>query len=188
MDVGLLLDVAIHRQASDVSFFIAGDGPMAADLRTRLRTLHIDNVHMLGRIPKTDVPGFLAGMDALAVPWHANPLYRYGVSPNKIFDYMLAARPILQASDASNDLVAEAGCGFTVPPGNPEAFAAAMSRLRALPAVQRARLGANGRRFVCEHHDFLDLAKRFLVAIDQIAPIRPAMPEDRTVRDAVATS
>jgi glycosyltransferase involved in cell wall biosynthesis len=187
MDVDLLLDVAIQRSTSDVSFFIAGDGPMFANLRARLRSLGIDSVHLLGRIPKTDVPGFLAAMDALAVPWHANPLYQYGVSPNKIFDYMLAARPILQASDASNDLVTEAGCGFTVPPGDPQAFADAIGRLRALPAVERAKLGANGRRFVCEHHDFRDLAKRFLVATDQIARNRSASPQDRTPRDAVAT-
>jgi hypothetical protein len=63
---------------------------------------------------------------------------------------MLAAKPILQASDASNDLVAEARCGFTVEPDNLPAFIDAVLRLCALSEDERRRLGENGHRFVIE--------------------------------------
>lgn len=188
MDVNLLLDTATMPQASGISFLIAGDGPTAVDLRDRLESLQIDNVHMLGRIPKAEVHAFLAGMDALAVPWHSNPLYRYGVSPNKIFDYMFAARPILQASDASNDLVAEARCGFTVAPGNPDVLASAIGRVRDLSISERARLGTNGREFVCRNHDFKNLAAEFLVAIGAVGCDGLARSEDHAVQYAVSTS
>lgn len=168
MDVNLLIDAAIQPQASHMAFLIAGDGPTAPALRARLKLLQTGNVHMLGRIPKADVPSFLAAMDTLAVPWHSNPLYQFGVSPNKIFDYMFAARPILQASDASNDLVAQAGCGLTVTPGNPGLLASAISHIHGLPESERARLGVNGRKFVCQNHDFKDLAVQFLVAVDAV--------------------
>jgi hypothetical protein len=78
-------------------------------------------------------------MDVLAVPLHRSTLYQFGISLNKLFDYMLAAKPILQASDASNDLVAEAGCGLTVPPEEPAAFADAVLRLRGLSEDERRR-------------------------------------------------
>lgn len=170
MDVNLLLDVASMPEATDVSFFIAGDGPTAADHRKRILARSLSNVHMLGRIPKSAVPAFLTSMDALAIPWRANPIYRHGVSPNKIFDYMLAGRPIVQASDASNDIVSDARCGFTVRPGDPRAVMVAIRRLRELPVKERARLGANGQQFVRANHDFRVLATRFLAALPLAAP------------------
>jgi glycosyltransferase involved in cell wall biosynthesis len=111
------------------------------------------------------VQSFLARMDLLAIPWHRNPLYRFGVSPNKVFDYMLSGRPILQASDAANDLIAEAQCGITIAPEDPAAFAAAVLHLRDLPPAEREIMGENGRRFVIANHDYRILASRFLEAI-----------------------
>jgi len=172
MDVGLLFDVAAMPASSSVAFLIAGDGPEGSDLRARVRDNHLDNIHMVGRLPKSHVPAFLATMDALAIPWHSSPLYRHGVSPNKVFDYMFAGRPILQASDASNDLVSDANCGFTVRPGDPAAFAAAIARLRALPPDMQRRLGMNGQRFVEQRHDFHVLAETFLASMQRVVDTR----------------
>lgn len=167
MAVDLLLDAACLLASDKVSFLLAGDGPTAPAIRERLAKAGIDNFHLLGHIPKPLVPGFLARMDALAVPWRRNPLFRFGVSPNKVFDYMLAGKPVLQASDASNDIVSEACCGFTAAPDDPAAFAAAARQLLSLSAADRRRLGENGRRFVIEHHDCRTLARNFLVAVMQ---------------------
>src|SRR5258708_37880210 len=71
------------------------------------RPIAIDN-HTLGRMPKASVQEFLSRMDALAILWHRSPLYRFGVSPNKVFDYMLSGKPILQAVGGPHDLPAEA--------------------------------------------------------------------------------
>jgi glycosyltransferase involved in cell wall biosynthesis len=165
MAVETLLAAAAHLRTSGISFFIAGDGSNAKFLRERVASLAIDNFHMLGRIPKAGIQDFLSRMDALAIPWHRTPLYRFGVSPNKVFEYMLAGKPILQAGEASNDLLAEARCGFTVAPEDPDTFADAVLRLQALPAEERRRLGTNGRRFVVEKHDCRVLARRFLGAM-----------------------
>jgi glycosyltransferase involved in cell wall biosynthesis len=160
-----LLDAARLLAAADVSFLIAGDGPRAGLLREQVAHSGLDNFHLLGRIPKSAIQRFLLRADALAIPLHRSPLYRFGISPNKLFDYMLAGKPILQASNASNDLVAEAECGFTVEPEDPAAFADAVLRLRALSEDERQRLGENGRRFVIENHDYAVLARRFLDAV-----------------------
>lgn len=160
-----LLEAARILATAGVTFLIVGDGSEARNVQARMTQSMVDNFHLLGRIPKSNVHTFLSSMDALAIAWHRSPLYRFGVSPNKIFDYMLAGKPIVQASEASNDLVAEAGCGFTVPPANPGALADAVLRMRRLPPTERQRLGENGRRFVLENHDYRILARRFLEAI-----------------------
>lgn len=187
MALETLLSAAAPLRASGVSFFIAGDGSNAKHLRARATRLGIDNFYMLGRVPKASVQEFLSRMDALAIPWHRTPLYRFGVSPNKVFDYMLSGKPILQAGDASNDLLAEARCGFTVEPENPAAFAAAVLRLRGLPAEERRRLGSNGRRYVLENHDYRMLARRFLraVATQSANPITAASEVTGAGRPAI---
>ncbi len=148
-----------------VSFILAGDGSSAGLLRERAARSGLDTFHMVGTIPKASVQGFLAAMDALTMPWRRSPLYRFGVSPNKMFDYMLAGRPIVQGCDASNDLVAQARCGITVPPEDPAAYADAIRRLIRLPPSERIRLGENGHRFVEQNHDYRILASRFIAAL-----------------------
>jgi glycosyltransferase involved in cell wall biosynthesis len=165
MALETLVAAASSLSADGVSFLVAGDGSRAGLLRELVNAAQLENFHLLGRIPKSAVQLFLSRMDALAIPWHRNPLYRYGQSPNKVFDYMLAGKPILQANDASNDLIAEAGCGLTVEPENPAAFADAVKRLRALPEDERRGLGESGRRFVVANHDCAVLARRFLAAL-----------------------
>jgi len=167
--VEVLLEASRILATSGVTFLLAGAGSEADNLRAQLAQYRMDNFHLLGHIPKPSVQRFLAKVDALAISWRRSPLYRFGVSPNKLFDYMFAGKPILQASDASNDLVAEADCGFTVPPEDPVAFAHAVLRLRQLPLVEQQRLGENGRHFVLQNHDYRILAARFLEAV---APAR----------------
>jgi len=162
MALDTVLDAARLLADANVGFFIAGDGASASRLRERVTQCRLDNVHLVGRIAKLAVPVFLSRMDALVIPWHRNPLYRYGVSPNKLFDYMLAAKPILQGSDASNDLVTEAQCGLTIEPENPVALADAVRRLLALPPEMRDKLGENGRRYVLANNDCRILARNFL--------------------------
>jgi len=169
---------AARLRAEGVAFVIAGDGLKVRGLRHQVQQSGLDNFHLLGRLPKASIPRFLRHMDVLTIPWPHNPLYRFGVSPNKVFEYMLAGRPIVQASGASNDLIGEAACGVTVTPEDPVAFAAAVSGLRALPAEERRRLGENGRRFVADRHDCRVLARRFLEGA--WPSVNPAVSSEKT--------
>jgi glycosyltransferase involved in cell wall biosynthesis len=67
---------------------------------------------------------------------------------------------VLFAADAANQPVREADCGRTVPPEDPRALADAIRSLAAAPPDERARLGANARAYVAEHHDYARLADR----------------------------
>ncbi|WP_431858209.1 glycosyltransferase family 4 protein [Azospirillum sp.] len=160
-----LVEAARLLAHEDVSFLLVGSGNHEDALRAQAARHGLDNFHLLGRIPKRAVQTFLTRQDALVVSWARSPLYRYGISPNKIFDYMLAGRPVVQGSDASNDLVGDAECGITVAPDDPAALAQAILALRRMPVAERQRLGANGRRFVLQHHDYQVLAARFLQAV-----------------------
>jgi len=61
--------------------------------------------------------------------------------------------------------VAEAGAGLTVPPEDASAVAEGVRRLAALPAAERAAMGARGRAFVLAQHTYPVLAARFIQAL-----------------------
>jgi len=92
-------------------------------------------------------------------------LFRFGISPNKLMDYMMAGRPIIQAIEAGNDMVAESECGLSVPPEEPQAIAEATLHLLALSASEREAMGRKGHEYVMAHHDYRVLAQQFLEAI-----------------------
>lgn len=144
----------------DIQFVIVGHG----SARERLRALGADlrKVVFVGPVAKGDVPATLSEFDASYVGYHRSPLYRFGISPNKVFDYMAASRPVILAAEAANDLVREANCGITVPPDDPAALAEAIRSLRRMSPAERERLGANGRAFVEREHTYAGLAVRYL--------------------------
>ena len=65
----------------------------------------------------------LAQVDIAYIGWQRVPIYRFGIAPNKLMDYMMAGRAVLHSVEAGNDPVAEAGCGVTVAPQDARAVA-----------------------------------------------------------------
>jgi glycosyltransferase involved in cell wall biosynthesis len=148
-----------------VQVVFVGEGPEKDALAKRITAERIGNVTMLSVIPKAAVPAFLKSIDIAYIGWHPNPLYRFGISPNKLMDYMMAGKPVVHCVAAGNDPVAQAGCGLTVPPGNAAAVAGAVLQLANLSEARRAEMGASGREFILKNQTYRILARRFLDSI-----------------------
>lgn len=159
-----LLDAAASLKGKALILMV-GPGPQREHLCERVKKEHLTHVVMLPSVPKRAVPSLLEAADIGYIGWRPNPLYRFGIAPNKLLDYMMAGKPIVHSVRAGNDLVAEAGCGLTVPPGDPDAVAQAVLSLIRLPAEERTRMGQNGRQFVLENQTYGVLARRFLEAL-----------------------
>ena len=153
--------------AERVAALVWGDGPDRAALEERIAREGIANVHLLGRIPKPAVGSALAACDAAFLGWKRLGIYRYGVSPNKLWDYMAAGRPIVHATSAPGDPVAACGCGVSVPAEDPRALADALLDLASRPAAELAEMGRRGRVSVEQNNDYAVLAARFLAAVEQ---------------------
>jgi glycosyltransferase involved in cell wall biosynthesis len=156
---GRLLD------GEDIKLVIVGRGPDEDRLRAMAAGLR--HVVFAGPVPKADVPATLRRFDVCYVGFHKSPLYRFGIAPNKVYDYMAAGRPIILAAEAANDVVRDADCGISVPPEDPTALAEAIRSMRALSSEDRARLGQNGRDYVRREHGYRGLAMRYRALLDR---------------------
>ena len=95
------------------------------------------------------------------------PVFKYGISSNKLFDFLAAARPVIFCCSSSNNPVEEAGAGLTVPPGDPVALADAVRALRDMPVEKRNSMGRAGRSFVESCHAYDVLAAMLAGVLDR---------------------
>lgn len=148
----------------DVSFVLIGKGIEKQRLMDMAKGL--DNILFLPAIPKTQVPSALAYADVLYVGAKPCSLYRYGVSMNKMYDYMMSGRPIINGVDASNDDVADANCGIKIEPESPQAIIGAVVQVKGMALDERKNLGANGRKWVLANAEYKVLADKFLITFE----------------------
>lgn len=141
---------------------VIGDGPQRDALQTRATKLSIGSeVSFNGPIPKSEVPRFASQAHALVLNVLDLKLYRYGISLNKLFDYMAAARPIIIASNASNNPVRDSNGGVTVAADDGSEIAQAMAEVVDATYERRVAWGQAARRHVSEQYDYVGLAARF---------------------------
>ncbi len=152
--------VVQDRGYKEIRFVLIGDGPEKPRLITLAKGLGLRNVDFRDPVPKNEIPRTSCNFDVLIFNLEKVKVFGYGISSNKLFDYMAVAKPIIFAADASNNPVEEAHCGLTVPPRDPEALAEAVIKLYQMPPEERAAMGRRGREYVEEHHDIRKLADR----------------------------
>jgi glycosyltransferase involved in cell wall biosynthesis len=160
------VESAIYLRDLPIALVLVGQGLEKEKLQKYVVEHNFNNVIFLPSVPKNSIPNLLSKMDILYIGWRRSPLYRFGISPNKLFDYMMAGKPVIHAIEAGNDLVQESGCGISVPPEDPVAIAEAIKKLLIMSPIEREEMGRRGREYVIKNHDYRILAKKFLEAID----------------------
>jgi glycosyltransferase involved in cell wall biosynthesis len=146
---------------------LIGDGPLKPALIAQAAMLELHNVNFEDAVPKNEIPSIAAEADAFVIAVLDLPgLYRFGISMNKLFDYLAAQRPIIIASDAINNPVSEAGAGLTVAPGQHLALAEAIVKMSCFTLAERNCMGRKGREFVELNHSLDKLAGRLVEVLE----------------------
>ncbi len=145
----------------DIAFIIVGKGPEKENLSQMIADKNLSNVFIFDVIGKLEIPSFLEMIDFLFIGLKKESLFRFGISPNKLIDYMMAGKPIIQAIDSGNNIVKNVGCGISIEPENAEAIALAVNELKQTNPDKLQEMGMNGKNFVLKNHDYKVLAKQF---------------------------
>ncbi len=167
-DLGVALEAARQLSGDErIRFVLVGAGKEKASLVEKARELGLDNVLFLPPVAKSQMAEALAAADAcLAI---LKPLDAYKTTyPNKVFDYMAAGRPVLLAIDGViRQVVADAGAGLFVPPGDPTALAQAVRCLASDPQAAR-RMGAAGRACIEQKFSRADLTGQLAQVLSEM--------------------
>jgi len=144
----------------DIVFVIVGNGQEKENL---LKTYgNLDNILFINSIPKKQVQSILKLFDVCYIGLQKENLFKYGVSPNKLFDYMYSEKPILYAiNSGKNNIVKLSNCGISVEAQNPQAIADGILSLYNMNKENRKKLGQNGKQYVLEYFTYEKLANRY---------------------------
>ena len=171
-----VLDAAERlRDRSEVRFILVGDGPSKSALRSAADARRLTNVEFRDPLPKSEIPGLLATCDAGLMVLRDVPVFSFGVSPNKLFDYWAAGLPVVcnvPGEVAATMRAADGGLQAANPSG--AALAAAIEQLLALGPDERRRLGRNGRDWVVRERDRAMLARQLDVVLRELAGVSRA--------------
>jgi len=163
-DLGTVLEAAAllrgRPDAGHIRFRLIGDGPLKPALKAEAAARGLANVAFDDALPKDMIHAWLQRADAFLMPLKDSPTFRWGVSPNKLFDYLASARPVVYAVNSSNNPVADAGAGVVVPPSDAQAMAGAVLQLAGTPPAERWAMGLRGRDYAMRNHTFPLLAEK----------------------------
>jgi len=166
--VEVLVEAAVilrRRGVENVGMVFVGEGSNKAACQQIAADHRLESVVFADAVPKSEIPALLSSLDITMFALSDTPVFKYGLSSNKLFDYLACGKPTIFAAGVADNPIRAAGSGICIPPDSPERVADALTELAALTDDDRHKLGVRGQRYVREHHDIGVLADRFLGAV-----------------------
>lgn len=164
-NLGLLLDAAKNVSDPRVKFLIWGDGDERDALEQRVKDEGISNVVFKGRVEKKYIPSIVSRADLNLAHNTPTPLFRFGISLNKMFDYMAAGKPILSDFACNYNPAVQCGAGVEVVDATSKSIAQAIEHMAQLPPDEYERFCAAASR-TAEEYDFANLTKKLLGVLE----------------------
>ena len=100
--VDVFVDIAAYykeQNIKDIKFIIYGDGDHRERIEKRSQELELDNIIFKGRVDNKYIANILSSGDLNIVTDKKNNLGHYGVSWNKLFEYMASGKPTIANYD-----------------------------------------------------------------------------------------
>lgn len=146
---------------NQIHFVLVGKGGEKSKLEEYCKVNQLSNVTFIDTIPKIQVQGMLKLLDVCYIGWHMKNIYKYGISANKIFDYMYSAKPILHSISIQDDIVKNAKCGISIEAEDSTKIEEAILQLSLMNKDKLEIMGRNGKKYVMSHHSYENLTKMY---------------------------
>lgn len=169
-DIYTVLCAAKHLNDQDhIRFVFWGDGKERPNLQSEAERLELRNVIFAGVCPKKEMPSVIASSDVCLAILQNVPMFKT-TYPNKVFDYMAAARAtVLVIDGVIREVIESSKGGVFVEPANHELLAQTILELSKDP--QRVKqMGTNARAYLVKNldrRDKLDETLKLLTSLVQ---------------------
>ncbi len=161
-----LLDVTKQLNDENVHLVMVGKGKLKDELISYAEKNEISNVTFLPPVEKGIIPAIIDKFDAIFIGTIESPLYRFGICMNKMFDSMMAAKPIVMAITTPSTPVSESGCGIITKSCDNDAIKAAIRKIQAMSEDERNKMGMLGREAVLSKYTYENIASEFEKAFE----------------------
>lgn len=164
--VDFLVEAFRYVKNPQIHLAIIGDGGEKENLRSLVSEYGLENVRLFPEVSKKQVCGALSKAGCCVATIHDIPIYQYGISMNKLSDYLYSGKPTVFACGVDN-VVREAG-HFALPYGEPQRMAETIEAVYRLPEDSLAELADKGRRLIREEYDYRVIGQRYLNMLEAL--------------------
>lgn len=167
-NIGQLLEVAQSLENAghiNVKILIYGDGDHREALQTAAVGKGLHNIVFKGKVRKSNIPAILSKGDLCLLHLQSTPISAFGMSMNKLFDYLSCGRPILSNFKPGYDLIEKHKCGISESLTSGEDYANQILRFVNMPEDEYNMYCENARR-TAEEYDFKVLTRKLLDIIN----------------------
>lgn len=152
-------EILEKRGEEGFKILLIGNGSEKPRLMRLAKKMNLKSVEFMDMVSKEDIYKILSKADVF-ISIITDIIIKYGVSSNKLNDYLAVGRPIIFSARSKNNPVEEARAGITVPPENSKAIADAIFKMVSLKREERIKLAENGKRYARENLDIKILARK----------------------------
>lgn len=152
-----------ERGNDQVSILVYGYGNQEDKLKKMVSDFGLNNIKFKGKLDYQYGANVLSRGDLNIFTFKDSPLWKYGVSPNKLFMYFASGKPVLSMIRPNYDLVEEKKAGISVE-NEPEIVADAIERFCGMEKAEYEEFCHNSRA-TAEEYDYKNLVQ---VLIDRI--------------------
>lgn len=124
--VGLLLEAAKvlkNKNINDILFLVYGDGDELENLKNKAIKEGLTNVIFKGSVKKEFIPYITSCCQLNIILGKNNPIYRFGISMRKMFDYFASGKPLLSTLPFGYSLIKRFDAGIEMNLVNSEELA-----------------------------------------------------------------
>ncbi len=153
------------RGNKQVQIIVYGCGNQEEALKKMVADYGLTNIKFKGALDKRYGMSLLSRSDLNIFTFRDSKLWKYGISPNKLFMYFASGKPVLSMIRPAYDLVEEKKAGISVE-NNPETVASAIERF-SLMTKDEYKFYCQNARLTAEEYDYKNLAKVLIEHIER---------------------
>jgi glycosyltransferase involved in cell wall biosynthesis len=167
MDIVQAASIIQERGYKRIKFIIFGGGILLNILKKYCLEHNLDNVRFKGRVHKKYIPYILSKSDLNIFTGKQLGLYQYGLSLNKIFDYMASGKPIISNVGCGYDNLGKYQCGSTIKGSDFKELANGIIRFYNMPKEEYDNYRENARMASLDF-DFKKLTQSLIDVIESL--------------------
>ena len=135
-----------------IVFYLYGDGTEKKKL-IKISS-NLNNIFFYNPVPKSEIFSKIKKCDAMIISLKDVPVFKYGVSPNKLYDAYAIGRPVISTvKGLVNEEITKYRLGVTADPNNPKSLAKIIKDLSLLPRKDREKMGIRARKLAENLYD-----------------------------------
>jgi glycosyltransferase involved in cell wall biosynthesis len=140
-------------------FHLFGSGPEKENLTMLVSELNVKSVYFHSPVSKEKIYTVMSAADCFLFILKDLPLFKFGISPNKLNDYLSSYRPVISLTNVPNNVVKDSGCGVYRTEITPVSLAEAVEELFLMKTPEeRFNMGLKGRKYIEDNYEIKKLS------------------------------